>query len=76
MLVDGPRELIVQFPRNDEHQTSPHGYDTWDDDEERFCFWPYQWADDLVDDEDVVNRFFDLLDLNGAIDQKTNIANA
>lgn len=73
MLVDRPREFIVQLPRNDKHQGRAHRHDDWNDDEKRLRLSPYIRADGVVDDQNR-ERVFDLLHLDGPVDQKPDIA--
>ena len=74
MLVNRPGKFIIQFPRNDKHQQCTHTHDAWDDDKERFCFWPHFGADSIVDNQNARYSFLDLLNLDGTVDQESNVA--
>lgn len=75
MLVDGPCKFIVQLPSDDHHQQRAHRYDNGDDNQEGFGFPPHIFIDGVVDGQHA-DGFLDLLDLHGAIDQKTDVADA
>ena len=73
VFIDGPGKLIVEFPGHDHHQQGAHGDHDGNDDQEGLSFAPHVGVDGTVDGQ-VGDGIFDLLDLHGSIDQKTEIA--
>lgn len=73
MLVDCPRKLVVQLPRHEDHQDGSEPHDTGNDDQERLRLGPDHWAD-LVHVGQDRNRVLDLVDLDCAVDQETDVA--
>ena len=74
MLVDCPGEFIVKFPRNECHQECPQPHNTRNDNQERLRLVPDVQLD-LVHIVQGCHCLSDLLHLDCAVDQKTDIAN-
>jgi hypothetical protein len=74
MLVDSPRELVIEFPSDKSHQQCPQGHNARNDDEERLRLVPHIQLD-LVHIIKGCDSFSNLLHLHSAIDQETDIAN-
>lgn len=75
VLVDGPRELVVQLPRDKGHQKGSKGDDTRNDDQERLGLGPDDGAN-LVHVRQNGYGILNLSHLNSAVDQETEITRA
>src|SRR5690606_24733261 len=79
VLVNGPGELIVELPANYRHQDSTECEYTWDCNEKRLNIRP----DSLLHNQcfstecaQVLIGFFDLILLNGGIDEQCDVEEA
>lgn len=73
MLVDGPRELIVELPRDKGHQECSQSDNTRNDDQERLRLIPNVQLD-LVHVVQGCHSFSNLLDLHRSVDQESDVA--
>lgn len=81
VLVNAPGELIVELPADDGHENSSESMDTWDCNQEGLDRRPYSGIHQQVVASRVISGkpgvcFLNLLNLDSAVDQQSEVKNA